>query len=1076
MKSSAFSANFKKYIGNNYRLLIYGLVVTVFFILFYISQATFSRFLELRFYDTILREHPLKKPTPEIIIVDIDEKSLKEYGQWPWPRHLMACLLKNISESGASVIGVDMLFGEADRTSLNTILKDFKEYYGYSFPTTEIPSKIIDNDGILAETLESGPFVLARKFLFNGETTNSSGCVFHPLKLIFIGADFSEPSDVPVHRASGVLCNLHTFETAVNDIGFINVSFDTDGILRRVPLIIRYDRGNQSQDYYPSFALATIMKHMNLKQVSVRMDYGKPSDILLGNITIPVDDTGSMLVHYGKKEKEFTYFSAMDIIAGKINRTFLKEKIVFVGTSATGLGERRTTPIHPFLPGVEIHATVAQNILHSDFIRRPSWAPGVEILLILFAGFLSTIFLIRTNAVSSFLLLIVMSVSLWYVSYWSFHGAGIFISPLVPLLTVIVTYFILNLAKFWKSELTLRQSEKKYRRIFENASEGIYQVTPEGRFNNVNPALARMFGYSSPREMIESITDVGRELCVNQQDRRYIYSLLEKNNKLENFEIELYRKNKSTFWVSLNVHKVRDEAGNILYVEGTNIDITDRKSAEELYRTVAESSHSGVYITQGGIIQFVNPHTIEHTGFPANELIGRNALDFIHHEDREMVRSNAVAMLKGELSTPYEYRLIAREGHTMWQMETVKSILYKGQRAVLGNTMDITERHNVDKALRQAQKMEAMGTLAGGIAHDFNNILGALLGYTEIALTRLDDNSPIKPYLDQVIKAGKRATDLVKQILTFSRRSEEKPLPMKASPIVKEALKLLRASLPSTIEITQNISSQSDIILADPTQIHQILMNLCTNAAHAMCNTKGSLNIELVPMEVTSTDASKHHDLLPGNYLRLTVGDTGHGIDPLILDRIFDPFFTTKKPGEGTGMGLSVVFGIVKSYGGTIIVESKVGVGTQFHVYLPLIKETTEQRKEEAAEPAVGGKGRILFVDDEEMLVQLGKDTLSALGYEVIGKKSSTDALRLFHSKPYHFDLIITDMTLPNMTGVDLAREILKIRSDIPIILCTGFSENISEEKAKNIGIRKLIMKPVPMVTLSKAIREVLDV
>ncbi|MEN6317717.1 MAG: PAS domain S-box protein [Syntrophaceae bacterium] len=1229
--------NFKKYVHDNYQLFTCGIVVTVLFILFYIFQTPFSRFLELRFFDTVLREYPLKTPAPEIIIVDIDERSLKKFGQWPWPRHLMTRLLKKIHESGASAIGVDMLFSEADRTSLDTVLKDFDAHYGYSLPTKQIPPEIMNNDYLLAQTLEAGPFVLARKFLFNGETANPPECVFHPLKLIIIGESTSKPEGNFFHRADGAVCNLPLFENAVTECGFVNVSFDTDGILRRVPLIIRYDRDKLGQDYYPSFVLATIMKHMNLGQVSVRMDNGKPLNILLGNIAIPIDDTGNMLIHYREKEKEFQYFSAMDIIGGQINKSSVEGKIVFVGTSAVGLGERRTTPLHPFLPGVEIHATVAQNILHSDFIRRPPWASGVEVLFVLFAGFVSSVLFIRTNAVWSLLLLIAMSISLWYIANWSFYSAGILISPLIPLLTIIANFSLLNLAKFWKSEITLRQSEKKYRaifnnaiegifqitpegkivsvnpafahtmgfetpmemieaiphiqsinfenddtpqrlqkmlsedgmirsfetevttkagekvwisinartimsdenvliyegtteaiterkradrelknkhvelqtayqqlaaydkelaekykelaksqqdllnsekkyrNIFENATEGIYQVTLEGRFINVNPALARMFGYSSPQEMVESVTAIVKQLYVNQQDRKYVVSMLQKHDKLEGCEFEFYRKDGSTFWVSMNIHTVRDEAGNTLYLEGTNIDITDRKRAEELYRTVAESSHSGVYITQGGTIQFVNPHTKEHSGFSANELLGRNTLDFIHPEDREMVRTNAIAMLKGERSTPYEYRIIDREGRTKWLMETVRSISYNEERAVLGNTMDITERYNVEKILRQAQKMEAIGTLAGGIAHDFNNILAAVLGYTEMARTGLAEKSPLKPYLDQVLKAGERARDLVKQILTFSRQSDEKPQPMRASPIVKEALKLLRASLPSTIEIRQNIQSKLDLVLADPTHIHQILMNLCTNAAHAMRDAKGILNVEMAPVEVTYSDALEHRDLYPGKYLRIIVGDTGHGIDPLIMDRIFDPFFTTKKQGEGTGMGLSVVYGIVKGYGGTIVVKSEVGRGTEFHVYIPLITNTEEYRKEEAVESIIGGKGRILFVDDEEVLMELGKDMLTTLGYEVIGKKGSVEALNFFKTQPDKFDLIITDMTMPNMTGVDLAREILKIYPKIPIILCTGFSEIISEERAKDIGIRQYIMKPVSMVSLSKVVREVLN-
>jgi CheY-like chemotaxis protein len=372
--------------------------------------------------------------------------------------------------------------------------------------------------------------------------------------------------------------------------------------------------------------------------------------------------------------------------------------------------------------------------------------------------------------------------------------------------------------------------------------------------------------------------------------------------------------------------------------------------------------------------------------------------------------------------------------------------------------------------------MEAIGTLAGGIAHDFNNILSAILGYTDMALTDQTLDNRLRRYLDQVYKAGERAKDLVKQILAFSRQSDEALRPLGISPIVKEVLKLLRAALPSTIKIHCEIHADQDTVLADPTQIHQVLMNLCTNAAHAMHGGKGELIVSLSPMEINPGDAFIiNHDLTPGMYLQLSVSDTGHGIDPVIMDRIFDPFFTTKKPGEGTGMGLSVVHGIVKSYNGAITVESKVGEGTTFHVYLPLLMETEGKPEVEAALRIIGGKECILFVDDEESLVRLAEDMLSGLGYEVIGRTSSMEALELFRARPNRFDLVITDMTMPNMTGIELAREIMHIQPGVPVVLCTGFSEAITPETAKAMGVREFIMKPIIQKQLAEAIRRAVD-
>jgi CheY-like chemotaxis protein/two-component sensor histidine kinase len=315
----------------------------------------------------------------------------------------------------------------------------------------------------------------------------------------------------------------------------------------------------------------------------------------------------------------------------------------------------------------------------------------------------------------------------------------------------------------------------------------------------------------------------------------------------------------------------------------------------------------------------------------------------------------------------------------------------------------------------------------------------------------------------------------VKQILTFSRQSEQERKPMHITPAINEGLKLLRSSLPSTIEIQQNIAvaPEGEVVLADPTQLHQVLMNLCTNAAHAMRDKGGVLSVKLSVMEADAQLVSQHSSLTEGHYVCLTVNDTGHGMDAAVMERIFDPYFTTKKIGEGTGMGLAVVQGIVKSYGGAISVSSEPGKGTTFHVFLPRIEQEVPAVVEALAEPATGSE-RILFIDDEETLVDLGKEILESLGYHVSFTTSSSEALETFRAQPDAFDLIITDMTMPGLTGKELAKELLALRPDIPIILCTGFSEIIDENQAKGIGIREFVMKPYAVINLAHVIRKVL--
>jgi two-component system cell cycle sensor histidine kinase/response regulator CckA len=412
-------------------------------------------------------------------------------------------------------------------------------------------------------------------------------------------------------------------------------------------------------------------------------------------------------------------------------------------------------------------------------------------------------------------------------------------------------------------------------------------------------------------------------------------------------------------------------------------------------------------------------------------------------------------------------------------LEIVATRIRDHQGAVVGAiqcAQDVTDRLHLQRQLQHAQKMEAVGTLAGGIAHDFNNILTAVMGFTEMALSKVPTERLARRDLERVLDAGARARDLVRQILAFSRPTELERRPILVSPLVKEALKLLRSSLPTTIDIQQDIviSREEGVVLGDPTEIHQVLMNLCTNAAHAMRAKGGKLSVELAGGVADASLVSRYPDLRPGPYVRLTVSDTGHGIDAAVMERIFDPYFTTKAPGEGTGLGLSVVQGIVKSYGGAITVDSKPGKGSTFHVFLPRIEEVIAPEAE-SVEVAATGDERILFVDDEKALVDLGKQMLEALGYRVTAKTSSVEALETFRADPDAFDVVITDMTMPAPTGMELAKELMAIRPDIPIILCTGFRDLVDGKQCKAIGVRELLLKPYLRTDLARTIRKVLD-
>ena len=416
-----------------------------------------------------------------------------------------------------------------------------------------------------------------------------------------------------------------------------------------------------------------------------------------------------------------------------------------------------------------------------------------------------------------------------------------------------------------------------------------------------------------------------------------------------------------------------------------------------------------------------------------------------------------------EVFSLYNQRLVKKLENKMLDLE----------REIKQRKLAEEKRKKLEEELQQAQKMEAIGTLAGGIAHDFNNILYSIIGYTELTMDDVPEGSLAQKNLTEVLKGALRAKDMVRQILAFSRKDDIQKKPVKIQPVVKEALKLFRASIPTTIEIRQSIDEDCGPVLAASTQIHQIVMNLATNAYQAMQEKGGLLELTLMEEEIGSDDSNP--DLHPGRYLKLTVSDTGHGMNSVVMKKIFDPYFSTKGPGEGTGMGLAVVHGIVKSHGGNITVYSKLGEGTIFHVYLPLIEARPVEPKTVPAEPTPTGREHILFVDDEEPIVRMMQQILERLGYQVTSRTSSVGALEAFKAKPDEYDLVITDMTMPNMTGIELAPRLREIRSDIPIIMCTGFSETIDEDRAKNMGILAYIMKPFLIDEIAKTIRKIFN-
>jgi PAS domain S-box-containing protein len=605
----------------------------------------------------------------------------------------------------------------------------------------------------------------------------------------------------------------------------------------------------------------------------------------------------------------------------------------------------------------------------------------------------------------------------------------------------------------------------------------------------VSPAFERVWG----RPCAEALTCCGLLTeSLHPDDRaRFLAAGAEGAKARWELQNRILRPDGALRWVRHSLRRVAGADGRTAMVVGVTADITETKLyqkalIESFARlvTVLDSIDADIYVADAATreIVFANRHLKETFGGP---LLGRPSTEVFSLPEAPGAsgtgRGAAGAEAPSQSAGPRVWE--SRNPRTgRWYIHYERPIPWVDGRAVhLLIATDITrlkeleiESRSIQARLQQTQKMEAIGTLAGGIAHDFNNVLSAVMGYGEIALMETDDAAPVRRHLGEILKAAGRARDLVKQILTFSRQTEQEFKPVQLHLLVKEAANFMRASLPATIAIRLNPQSQA-VTLADPTQIHQVIINLCTNAAHAMRESGGVLTLAVEDVVPEEAFFAEHPELVPGPCQRLSVMDTGGGIAADVLPRIFEPFFTTKACGEGTGMGLAVVQGIVNSHRGFIGVESVPGGGTRFDVLLPIIPG-------EIAPDAFGvlprlppGSERILFIDDERTLAELGKRILERLGYRVSAHDDPAEALAAFKRSPELFDLVLTDMTMPRITGDVLAREILCLRPGIPVILCTGFNERISRERAAALGVREFLLKPMGVHELAHTVRKVLD-
>jgi len=500
------------------------------------------------------------------------------------------------------------------------------------------------------------------------------------------------------------------------------------------------------------------------------------------------------------------------------------------------------------------------------------------------------------------------------------------------------------------------------------------------------------------------------------------------------------------------------------------------RESEERFRTVFDSATDGIYIADAETrtTLMCNRMFCTMTGYGMDEIRRLGVADFYPPYERPRILELFETQLRGENTQANDIPVLRKDGTVMYADIAASPMVLGARKYLVSIFRDITEHKLIQERLQQSQKMEAVGTLAGGVAHDFNNILAIISGNTELAKAQTRDDTPIRANLDKIYSACVRAKEMVRQILAFSRHTEMEKKQVRMTDVVRESVAMLRSTIPSFVEIRTDFSCQSDTVLADATQLHQVVVNLCTNAAHAMRTTGGTIDIDVSSFEIEEKDVCRYNNMSVGTYVKMSVRDTGSGISPQDIERIFEPFYTTKAQEEGTGLGLAVVHGIVKRHGGDIRAESVLGHGTTFTVFLPAVHDTI-QWSEETSGAIPTGRGTVLVVDDEKLLAEMVQEILTKLGYDVTAVSSSREALEVFRRRPEAFDLLVTDQTMPHMTGEMLIREVRAVRADIPCILCTGYSDMINDERLAGLEKTKFIMKPYEIKDLATAVKKLID-
>jgi PAS domain S-box-containing protein len=981
----------RSYLSSN-RLVIalIGILVTIIMAAIYIWQPTFLVFLNYKTYDALLRFVGPANPSHQISIVTIDEKSVARYGQWPWPHYRLARLLDTINELGAKTVAVDFLLSERDRTSLATIQKEMARELGVKVEFGGTDSEHMDNDRLLAEALQKGSFVLGIKFAFDPAAPGiKNECFLKPLTVIQ-RAPASNPSARNFcFQAGGVICTIPVLAKKAKRQGFLNVGVDSDGVLRRAPLLIKY----QGQ-YYPSLALATYLQMHGLNQVLVHLSELGAQAVQVRDNLIPVDARARLLINYRGSAKAFRIVSAEKILEGQAPKEAIAGKVVVVGISAAGLKDLLATPLAADSTGVVIQANLLDNLIQRDYLSSPAYSPGLEMGLILVCGLVSAWLLTRLRALGNLVLLGGGAMLVFGLAAWSLKQNGLYWSPLWPLLTLAANFSLLNLARF-------RQEENQVKsRTLELA--------------NTVQALRKEV---SERELAEKALAI----------------------------------------------------------------------SEERFRVLSEESPLGISVVgENGKYEYLNPTFEEMFGYTLADFANGKEWFRLAFPDPDY-RHEVIAAWKDGLARKQNPKSKLHTFEVTCKDDTIKTILFRpvtipnGKQFILYE--DITDRIMAEREMRlleeklyQSQKMEALGVLAGGIAHDFNNVLQAISGYVQLMLAARDNSHISTERLQKVAQSADRAAGMIRQLMTMARKVETRSEKVNLNQEVGQTVEVLEHTLPRMISISTNLEPGLRNISGDPGQVEQVLLNLATNAWHAMPK-GGKLTFLTRNVALTPEDCKTLVGLQPGDYVKLEISDTGQGMAEDVKVHIFEPFFTTKPSGKGTGLGLSTVYGIITNHDGQIYCHSKPNQGTTFSLYFPAMTARDQLMSEQASHPAkpLGGDETILVVDDEEVILDSCREALEGVGYRVLTANSGEMALEIYEQDPKDVDLVIMDLNMPGMGGLKCLEAIKAANPKAKVVVATGYADQEVEGRINSLGGDYLIGKPYRFVDLMASVRKVLD-